>query len=66
VSCTSSASCIAVGTDSNGGPPGSLIESWNGTVWSIDSAAGKVGFPRETGQPSRSFLVDPELLELHR
>ena len=25
-----------------------------------------VGFPRETGQPSRSFLVDPELLELHR
>jgi ribosomal-protein-alanine N-acetyltransferase len=24
-----------------------------------------VGFPRETGQPSRSFLVDPELFELH-
>jgi hypothetical protein len=24
-----------------------------------------LGFPRETGQPSRSFLVDPELLELH-
>jgi hypothetical protein len=44
VSCTSSASCIAVGTDSNGGPPGSLIESWNGTVWSIDSAAGKGSF----------------------
>ncbi|MFZ0667963.1 MAG: EAL domain-containing protein [Acidimicrobiales bacterium] len=27
---------------------------------------GILGFPRETGQPSRSFLVGPELLELHR
>ncbi|MFZ0667396.1 MAG: TM0106 family RecB-like putative nuclease [Acidimicrobiales bacterium] len=26
----------------------------------------QLGFPRETGQPSRSFLVGPELLELHR
>ena len=30
------------------------------------SALPMVGFPRETGQPSRSFLVGPELLELHR
>jgi hypothetical protein len=51
VSCTSPVSCIAVGTASYGGEPpqASLIESWNGTVWSVDSAAGKGSFGNGLG-----------------
>ncbi len=51
VSCASSASCIAVGTASYGGQPpqGSLIESWNGTNWSVDSAAVKGSFGNGLG-----------------
>ena len=35
VSCVSSTSCIAVGTYYNGSVDQTLVESWNGTSWSI-------------------------------
>jgi hypothetical protein len=60
VSCTTTTSCVAVGTYVKGEQVShTLVEIWNGSTWSV-------GFPRETGQPSRSFLVAPELFELHR
>lgn len=37
VSCTSSSNCVAVGTDATGSPNPPLIESWNGTMWSLDT-----------------------------
>ena len=35
VSCTSASACTAVGSASQGGPFGPLVERWNGTRWSI-------------------------------
>ncbi len=35
VSCVSSTSCVAVGSDYNGSVDHTLIESWNGASWSI-------------------------------
>jgi len=35
VSCASPSACVAVGTDNVGGAGHTLIESWNGTVWTI-------------------------------
>ncbi len=38
VSCSSSTSCMAVGSDSNSGHSQTLVESWNGTNWSVVSS----------------------------
>src|ERR1700735_1224003 len=35
VSCTSASSCMAVGWDYNGSEDQTLVESWDGTAWSI-------------------------------
>jgi hypothetical protein len=37
VSCTNPSFCMAVGYDDTGASPPSLIEKWNGTVWTIVS-----------------------------
>lgn len=38
VSCSSSSSCVAVGSESNSGQSSTLVESWNGTDWSTVSS----------------------------
>src|SRR5207248_10665487 len=39
VSCTSAASCIAVGSDySSSGPQVSLAEGWDGTAWTVQTS----------------------------
>lgn len=43
VSCTSSTSCIAVGTYKNSETQLALAESWNGTEWSLKSVPGISG-----------------------
>ncbi|MCL5445693.1 MAG: hypothetical protein M1121_06545, partial [Actinobacteria bacterium] len=43
VSCTSSTSCTAVGYYNNNGVSQTLIESWNGTSWSIATSPGGPG-----------------------
>ena len=42
VSCATTTTCVAVGSDygSNSGTSGPLVELWNGTTWSAQSAAG--------------------------
>ncbi len=43
VSCTSAASCAAVGEFSRSTPYLALVETWNGTAWSLGSAADQPG-----------------------
>ncbi len=38
VSCTSSSNCVAVGDSSNGTNDQTLIETWNGSTWTITSS----------------------------
>jgi hypothetical protein len=41
VSCTTSTNCVAIGYYVNGsGVPQTLVESWNGTVWSVPPSPG--------------------------
>lgn len=43
VSCTASGQCTAIGTHSGSDYPPTLIERWNGTAWSLQTAAARPG-----------------------
>ena len=49
VSCLSASDCTAVGYSGEGATTQTLVESWNGTVWSI------VASPNPSGNPDSSF-----------
>ncbi|HET8814502.1 MAG TPA: SMP-30/gluconolactonase/LRE family protein [Solirubrobacterales bacterium] len=46
ISCVSASSCVAVGYYQSSTGPSTLIESWNGTAWSIVSSPNATGFAR--------------------
>ena len=46
VSCSSTSACTAVGTYASSGGDASLVERWNGTAWSLQSAA-NTGHPED-------------------
>ncbi len=50
VSCTTTTSCFAVGTSTNGSTNGTLVERWNGTSWSVTPS------PNQGTSSSNNFL----------
>jgi hypothetical protein len=50
VSCTSSTSCVAVGSSGNSGTTFSLAEAWNGTAWTVQPT------PTPSGGSNSAFL----------
>ncbi len=43
VSCTGATACTAVGNSDKGGPVSTLVETWNGTTWSIVKSPNPAG-----------------------